>query len=110
MIQELTRQFASAWRDTSAAELIAALLALAYLLLAIRQYLSCWLAAFVSSVLYVWVFFEAHLYMDALLQGFYAAMAAYGFWRWRRGEGNHSLPVTHGSPKKHLAAAGAVLL
>ena len=110
MLQELTRQIAGAWRDTSAVELIAAILAVAYLLLAIRQYLSCWFAAFVSSVLYVWVFFGVHLYMDALLQGFYAAMAAYGFWRWRRGEGDHSLPVARWSLKKHLAAALAVLL
>ncbi|HEY2685566.1 MAG TPA: nicotinamide riboside transporter PnuC [Steroidobacteraceae bacterium] len=110
MIEEITRQIASAWRDTSAVELIAAILAVAYLLLAIRQYLSCWFAAFVSSVLYVWVFFGAHLYMDALLQGFYAAMAAYGFWRWRRGEDHHSLPVIHWSLNRHLIAAGAVLL
>jgi nicotinamide mononucleotide transporter len=110
MLQELTRQIAGAWRDTSAVELIAAILAVAYLLLAIRQYLSCWFAAFVSSVLYVWVCFEAHLYMDALLQGFYAVMAAYGFWRWRRGKGSQSLPVTHWSLNKHLSAAFAVLL
>ena len=110
MVQELTRQLAGAWRDTSAAELIAATLAVAYLLLAIRQYLSCWFAAFVSSVLYVWVFFGAHLYMDALLNGFYAAMAGYGFWRWRRGAGSHALPVTHWSLRKHAAAGVAVLL
>jgi nicotinamide mononucleotide transporter len=110
VLEEITRQIASAWRETSAVELIAAILAVAYLLLAIRQYLSCWSAAFVSSVLYVWVFFGAHLYMDALLQAFYAAMAAYGFYRWRRGEGNHSLPVIHWSLNRHLIAAGAVLL
>ncbi len=57
VIHELSVQLVSAWHDTSWIEFIAAVLAVAYLLLAIRQRLSCWLAAFVSSGLYVWVLF-----------------------------------------------------
>lgn len=63
----------------------AAALAVAYLLLAIRQRISCWLAAFVSSCLYVWVLFGARLYMESALNAFYAAMAVYGFRQWIRG-------------------------
>ena len=59
-------------------------LAVAYLLLAIRQSIGCWIPAFVSSCLYVWVFFGARLYMDSVLNLFYAVMAVYGFWQWRR--------------------------
>jgi nicotinamide mononucleotide transporter len=64
-------------------EYVAAALAVLYLLLAIRQWRSCWIAAFVSSVLYVLVFFRARLYMESLLNAFYAAMAIYGYWCWR---------------------------
>src|ERR1700735_3294214 len=80
-------QLVSAWHDTSWIELIAAALAVAYLLLAIGQRLSCWLAAFLSSVLYVWVLFSARLYMESVLNAFYAAMAVYGFWQWQHGKG-----------------------
>ena len=73
----------SAWRTTGWIEILAAVLAVAYLLLAIRQSIGCWVAAFVSSCLYVWVLFGARLYMESVLNGFYAAMAAYGFWQWR---------------------------
>ncbi len=81
--RDLSIQLVSAWRDTSWVEILAAVLAVAYLLLAIRQRLECWVAAFVSSCLYVWVFFGAHLYMESVLNAFYAAMAVYGFWQWR---------------------------
>jgi nicotinamide mononucleotide transporter len=85
MIGELSAQLVSAWHTTGWIEIIAAALAVVYLPLAIRQQQACWVAAFVSSCLYVWVFFGAHLYMESALNGFYAAMAIYGFWQWRRG-------------------------
>ncbi len=68
-------QFVSAWRDTSWVEIFAAALAVAYVLLAIRQRIECWAAAFTSSCLYVWVLFGAHLYMESVLNAFYAVMA-----------------------------------
>lgn len=104
MIRSLSVQLVSAWRDTSWIELIAAVLAVAYVLLAIRQRIECWIAAFVSSVLYVWVLFGAHLYMESVLNGFYAVMAAYGFWQWRRGAGGAALAVGRWPARRHWAA------
>src|ERR1700723_1767291 len=99
-------QLVSAWHDTSWIELIAAALAVAYLLLAIGQQLSCWLAAFISSCLYVWVLFTARLYMESVLNAFYAGMAVYGFWQWQRGRGGAALAVTRWPVARH---AGALL-
>jgi nicotinamide mononucleotide transporter len=64
-------------------EILAAALAVIYVLLAIKQRRSCWIAAFVSSCLYVLVLFRARLYMESLLTAFYAAMAVYGYRCWR---------------------------
>ena len=83
VIEALWVQLAAAWRTTSWVEILAVVLAVAYLLLAIRQSIACWMAAFVSSCLYVWVLFGARLYMESVLNVFYAAMAVYGFWQWR---------------------------
>src|SRR5580704_6460406 len=96
-------QLVSAWHDTSWIELIAAALAVAYLLLAIGQRLSCWIAAFISSVLYVWVLFDARLYMESVLQVYYALMAIYGFRQWQHGGGGRALEVTHWPMTRHLA-------
>ena len=110
MIQELSVQLVSAWHDTSWIELIAAVLAIGYVLLAIGQHISCWIAAFLSSVLYVWVFFRARLYMDSALNLFYAAMAAYGYWQWRRGKEGGQPPIIRWPMSAHLGALALVLL
>jgi nicotinamide mononucleotide transporter len=101
----LSMQLVSAWHDTSWVELLAVALAVSYLLLAIGQRLSCWLAAFVSSVLYVWVLFGARLYMESVLNGYYAAMAIYGFWQWQHGRGGAALAVNRWPIARHALAA-----
>lgn len=73
----------AAWQSTSGIEVVAVALALLYLVLVIRQHIACWAAAFVSSCLYVFVLFQARLYMESALNIFYAAMAVYGFSQWR---------------------------
>ena len=110
MIRELSVQLASAWRDTGWIEILAATLAVVYLLLAIRQRLSCWVAAFISSCLYVWVMFGARLYMESALNAFYAAMAVYGLRQWRR-RGGGGLAVSRWPIARHGAwLLGVVLL
>jgi nicotinamide mononucleotide transporter len=109
VIHDLSLQLVSAWHDTSWSELLAAVLAVAYLLLAIGQYSSCWLAAFVSSVLFVWVFFTARLYMESVLNVFYAAMAVYGFWQWRHGKRGGALAVNRWPIAWHAFALLAIV-
>jgi nicotinamide mononucleotide transporter len=109
VISALSAQFVSAWRDTSWIEIIAAVLAVVYLLLAIRQRLECWAASFVSSCLYVWVFFGAHLYMDSALTAFYAVMAVYGYWQWQHGRGGGALAVCRWPLAPHLIGLAGVL-
>ena len=46
----------------------------------------CWPVSLVASLLYAWIFQEARLYSDALLQIFFAALICYGWWNWRRAQ------------------------
>jgi nicotinamide mononucleotide transporter len=55
--------------------------ALAIWLTARRQML-CWPVGLASVALYGWIFFDAKLYSDALLQGAFAALQVYGWQRW----------------------------
>ncbi len=103
MIDDLSVQFVSAWHDTSWIELTAAVLAVAYLILAIRQHILCWVAAFTSSCLYVWVLFGAHLYMESVLNAFYAGMAVYGYLKWRTNRVGEVLEVSRWPPAGHAA-------
>jgi nicotinamide mononucleotide transporter len=95
--------------QTTALEWLGVVLALGYLLLAVRQQLACWAFAIASSLVYLVVFARAALYMQAALQLFYVAMALYGWWAWRD-DGAGSMPaVTRWRAPRHLALIGLVL-
>lgn len=78
-------------------EAAAVALALAYLVLAIRQNPWCWLAALGSAALYSVVLFDAQLYLMAALQGFYIVMAVYGWRQWRGGGSTTGLASAEGA-------------
>jgi nicotinamide mononucleotide transporter len=108
-VNELSVQLVSAWRSTGWIEIVAAVLAVAYLLLAIKQRKSCWVAAFVSSCLYVWVLFCARLYMESALNAFYAVMAVYGYWQWTRGEAGRELRTSRWPVSRNAMGLLAVI-
>lgn len=89
----------------SAFEVVAVLAAIAYLGLAIRQNIACWIFAALSTSIYIGLFIEARLYMESLLNGFYLVMAAYGWYVWRSGDGvGAGSPVVTWPPRTHIAA------
>ena len=91
-------------------ELSAVVLAIGYLLLAVKESLWCWAAAFVSTAIYLYLFFDARLYMESVLQVFYLAMAVYGWQQWRRGgAGGKSLEVSSYPLAVHGVAITVVL-
>lgn len=76
--------------DVSFLEVLAVVFAIVYLLFAIRQNSLCWPAALISVTLSLVLFYDARLYMEALLQVFYIAMAIYGWYQWRFGGAEHA--------------------
>jgi nicotinamide mononucleotide transporter len=98
----------------SAWELLAVILALAYLLLAMKEKISCWYAAFISTSIYIFLFWDVSLLMESALQVFYLIMAVYGWWQWRHhADKQQDLAIHCWSVKTHLlvfAAVGALTL
>ncbi|MDJ0918605.1 MAG: nicotinamide riboside transporter PnuC, partial [Woeseiaceae bacterium] len=78
MLATLQAQIAA----TSSIEWVAVVAAIAYLLLAIRENIWCWLFAAISSASYICLFINALLYMESLLNAYYLAMAGYGLRVW----------------------------
>jgi len=92
-------------------EVPAVLLAIAYLVLAIRQNIWCWAAAAVSTLLYLYIMYRASLYMESALQLFYLAMAAYGWYQWRHGgSAGGELEVSNWPFRYHAIAISGVLV
>lgn len=65
-------------------ELVAMLLALAYVILAAQGSIWCWPAAFVSTAIYTVIFYDVSLLMDSALNVYYLIMAVYGYWVWQK--------------------------
>ena len=102
-------------RGLAPLEVVAVIAAIAYLLLAIRQNIWCWLGAAISTAIYVYLFFDAKLYMESALNLFYLGMAIYGWSVWYFGRsGDAELPVSvwgrniHGIALVSIVAASVV--
>lgn len=108
-MDSLPAVLAGQFSQTSAYELSAMLLAIAYLLFAIRQSIWCWLCAAISTAIYVYMFMQAKLYMESLLNGFYFAMAIYGWRVWKKGSGELAvLPVSVWPLRTHMVALAVI--
>ena len=94
-------------------EMLAVFLSVSYLLLAIKQNLWCWVAAFFSTLIYSILFFDASLLMDSALNIFYLIMAIYGWYSWKYGNGinkNEELEITTYGLNKNLKIIGTLII
>ena len=90
-------------------EILAAILAIAYLLLALRQDIRCWIAWIISSFMYLFVMLYAGLLMESALQIFYVGMGIYGWMQWDKRSAQDKLSIRRWSKKQHFYAIGSLL-
>ncbi len=108
---DVTEKIAGAVAAMSLLEVIAVVLALAYLLLAMKEQISCWYAAFISTAIYLYLFWDVSLLMESALQVFYLIMAVYGWWQWHHHKNSEDdLEIHCWSARTHLITIGAILL
>ena len=90
---------------------VGAALAIAYLLLALKQNKLCWFAWIASSILYLYVMYQAGLYMESLLQVFYLCMGFYGLNQWTKTiNNNQNTYVDLWSIGNHIFAVSLVIV
>ena len=83
-------------------EVVAVVLAIAYLLLAMRQNIWCWVAAFFSTLIYSVLFWDVALLMESALNVYYLIMAVYGWYCWRHGKNSDTLQVSSWGMMTHV--------
>ena len=107
MLDLLVSQF----QASSILELTAVIFAIAYLLLAVKENILCWYAAFISTSIFLLIFWQVKLYMESGLQVYYLAMAVYGWYQWTRGGAQQSgITISTWSIGKHVLAVTTVLI
>lgn len=67
-------------------EVVGVFLGFAYLALIIRQNILGWYAAFGSTAIFSWLFWDVSLVMESGLNVYYLIMAVYGWWIWKGNE------------------------
>ncbi|WP_051938480.1 nicotinamide riboside transporter PnuC [Luteibacter sp. 9135] len=70
--------------ELSGFEVAAAVVSAVAVWLTARRHPWCWPVGLVSVMAYAWIFIDAKLYSDTLLQVIFAALILYGWHRWRR--------------------------
>ena len=95
--------------QNSLLELVAVVFAVAYLVLAVRENSLCWYAAGISTLIFLFIFWDVKLYMESGLQIYYLAMAFYGWYQWRgANRETASLRVSKWRAKQHVIALALI--
>ncbi len=105
----------AAAQSMSLLEVTAVVFAMAYLLLAVRENVLCWLFAFLSTAIYTVLFWDVSLLMESALNVYYMVMAVYGWYQWTRGGTNgdelpHALAVRSMSASHHVWVIVAIVV
>ena len=95
--------------QNSLLELAAVIFAVAYLFLAVRENSLCWYAAGISTLIFLFIFWDVKLYMESGLQIYYLAMAFYGWYQWRgANRETANLRVSKWRAKQHVIALALI--
>ncbi len=99
-----------AFKLMSSWEITAALLGVAYVILAAKESLWTWAFGFVSTLIYTIIFWEGALVSSSLLNFYYMIMAVYGFYAWHNGKEDEALKISTYTLSKNLKIISLGLL
>lgn len=75
-------------------EIIAVFFAILYIVFTALESNWCWLFAALSTILYIFICYDAQLFLETVLQFFYLFMALYGWLQWKKS--NATVTRIHG--------------
>lgn len=80
----VTQQVLNAILAQSWLEVVAVITAILYLVLAVKENKWCWFYGFISTAIYVYLFYHVALLSESLLNFYYLIMAIYGWTQWNK--------------------------
>ena len=109
-MNEVFQQISTTFQNQSPLEVIAVITAILYLVLAARENIWCWFFGFVSTAIYVFLFYDVALLSESALNIYYMAMAVYGWYQWQNINQHQSVKIHKWKVKRHLAIVSVTLL
>lgn len=90
-------------QQTTLLEWIGTIFGLLTVWYSVKANILCWPTGMISVGAYAVLFFQIHLYADAILQIFFFVVSAIGWWKWsKKANNNHELPITMLSSKSRV--------
>lgn len=101
----------AAWAATSNTEIIAVAFGLIYIILAAKENIWCWPAAFIGTGTSIYLFWDGSLYMESALNVYYLLMAIVGWWQWQYGSKTKSvLSISTLRSTQHASFLGVIAI
>jgi len=101
-MNEIIQNISNAFFAQSWLEAVAVLTAILYLILVIKENIWCWFFAFLSTGIYVYLFYSVVLFSESVLNVYYLIMAVYGWWQWHTGKDHKSVIIHNWPVSRHL--------
>ncbi|HHL31563.1 MAG TPA: nicotinamide riboside transporter PnuC, partial [Oceanospirillales bacterium] len=101
-MDKILSNIATTFINQSGLEIIAVVAAIVYLILVVRENIWCWFFAFISTALFIYLFYHVSLLSESILNVYYLLMAIYGWWQWSKKRNDKVLKIKSLSLKKHL--------
>jgi nicotinamide mononucleotide transporter len=99
------------WLFSNYIEILATLTGLIYLVYSVRGIIWLWFFGILTSILYVYVFFQAKIYADMSINVYYVLISMYGWYHWVFGKNRDQdeLPVGRVERKQSIILLGITL-
>lgn len=94
-------KISAAFFAQSGLEFVAVICAVVYLILVVKESIWCWVFAFVSTALFIYIFHNVSLFSESVLNVYYLIMAVYGWWNWTNKKHQKELKIHCWSLKSH---------
>ncbi|MFA6247597.1 MAG: nicotinamide riboside transporter PnuC [Mucilaginibacter sp.] len=99
------------WQHQTWLEIAGVITGLLCVYLAAKNNIWNWPFAAVSVIIYIFIFFEAHLFADMGLQVYFLGMNIYGWWYWsQRAPSEKKVPVARITKNEMLISAVAIVV
>ena len=99
------------WQHQTRLEIIGVITGLACVYLAAKNNIWNWPIATISVTIYIFIFFETHLFADMGLQVYFFVVYLYGWYYWSNKPANEKkIPVAHITRKEVLLSAVAIVV
>ncbi|MEZ5789783.1 MAG: nicotinamide riboside transporter PnuC [Nitratireductor sp.] len=103
-------EFLGGMFGTRAIEIVAATFGLINVVLIIRRSMWNYPFGIAMVILYCWIFYEARLYSDALLQIFFLVIQVFGIFWWLKGRDDAGLVMARDLPPQSAGMAAMIAL